>query len=288
MYGYVTMNRAEMKFKEYDVYHAYYCGLCRELKEKGGPLLQLSLSYDLTFLTLLLSSLYEPEYEEGKMRCLAHPFEAHPYVRNHYTSYVADMNRILLFFKTEDDWRDEKKILRKLYGNLLKCKNKKTMSCYRKKSERIMEEMKKLRVMEEAGEDNPDAPASCFGNILAEVFAPNQDEWSDTLREIGYYMGRFIYIMDAYDDMEKDEKKKNYNVLLSRKDMPDFDEYVRQILLYNAAQASKSFETLPVLSNAEILRNILYSGMLLRFDEIRKKKTEDKTKEDRQVDERSL
>lgn len=76
MFGYIVVNQSEMKFKEYDVYRSYYCGLCQSLKERYGVLGQLSLNYDMTFILMLLTGLYEPEDVVGQCRCVAHPFES--------------------------------------------------------------------------------------------------------------------------------------------------------------------------------------------------------------------
>ena len=70
MFGYIAINKAEMKFKDYDVYQAYYCGLCRRLKECYGKRGQLTLSYDMTFLIVLLTGLYEPKTVTGETRCI--------------------------------------------------------------------------------------------------------------------------------------------------------------------------------------------------------------------------
>lgn len=95
MFGYIVVNQQEMKFKEFDEYHRYYCGLCRALKEDQGAKGQLSLSYDMTFLVLLLTGLYEPSEERGTKRCVVHPMTKHEYARNLYSDYAADMNRYL-------------------------------------------------------------------------------------------------------------------------------------------------------------------------------------------------
>lgn len=68
MFGYVVVNQSEMKFKEYDVYRSYYCGLCQSLKERYGVLGQLSLNYDMTFILMLLTGLYEPKEQEDQCR----------------------------------------------------------------------------------------------------------------------------------------------------------------------------------------------------------------------------
>ena len=104
MFGYVLINKPELKFKEYDIYKSYYCGLCHTLKKRHGIVGQISLTYDMTFLTLLLTSLYEPDITEERHRCISHPLSKHLMVSSQYTDYVADMNIILAYYKSLDDW----------------------------------------------------------------------------------------------------------------------------------------------------------------------------------------
>ena len=110
MFGYVIINKGDMKFKEFDIYHSYYCGLCQMLKKQYGFTGQLTLTYDMTFAVMLLSSLYEPEVSEDVVNCVAHPFEKHQTRQTIYTEYGADMNVLLSYYKCMDDWADEKKL----------------------------------------------------------------------------------------------------------------------------------------------------------------------------------
>ena len=119
MFGYIIINKGDMKFKEFDVYHSYYCGLCQALKEKYGKAGQISLTYDMTFLVMLLGSLYEPETEMKEVKCIAHPFEKHPVRMNPFSVYGADMNVLFTYYKCLDDWEDEKKVTRLAYGKIL-------------------------------------------------------------------------------------------------------------------------------------------------------------------------
>jgi len=128
LFGYIIVNKPEMKFKEFDLYHAYYCGLCRSLKKCYGMAGQISLSYDMTFLAMLLSGLYEPEETCSRERCVAHPLSRHMAIENIFTEYAADMNVLLTMYKCEDDWQDEKKFGRHLYGSVLKVKGRKDQS----------------------------------------------------------------------------------------------------------------------------------------------------------------
>ena len=111
MFGYVVMNKPEIKFKDFDLYRSFYCGLCRELRERYGVTGQISLTYDMTFVILLLSGLYEPPTRKGTTRCIIHPVRKQPVRKNAITEYAADMNVFLAYYKCEDDWKDEKKLL---------------------------------------------------------------------------------------------------------------------------------------------------------------------------------
>lgn len=120
MFGYVVVNKPELKFREFDVYRAYYCGLCHSLSKRHGLSGQLTLSYDMTFLVILLSSLYEPEHSVTSKRCIVHPLKRQNIISSEFTDYVADMNVILSYFKCLDDWHDDRSVLKLAYSKLLK------------------------------------------------------------------------------------------------------------------------------------------------------------------------
>lgn len=273
MFGYVVPNKPEMKIREYTLYRSYYCGLCRELKSRYGKSGQMTLSYDTTFLAFLLTSLYEPEEEEkGMVRCMAHPLEKQPVVKNEYTAYAADINIILSYYSCEDDWNDEKKLRKKFLAAALKKKDARAEGIYPEKAGVITQKLDELHRYESEGCEDLDLVAGCFGSIMAEIFACRHDEWEQTLRRFGFFLGKFIYILDAYDDMDQDEKEGSYNPLLIHRNDPGFEEWVREILTMMMAECSKSFELLPIVNNVAILRNILYSGVWSRYDEIQAKK----------------
>jgi hypothetical protein len=133
-----------------------------------------------------------------------------------------------------------------------------------------------LHQAEKAGETDLDKVSGYFGEIMAEIFAYRKDEWEPTLRRMGFYLGKFIYLMDAYDDLERDKKTGSYNPLLPRADRPDFDEKCKELLTMMMAECSRSFEVLPILENLDILRNILYSGIWSRFNAITEEKEKKK------------
>lgn len=269
MFGYVVINQQELKFREYDLYRSYYCGLCRVLKKRYGGIGQITLSYDTTFLAMLLSGLYEPAETCTTCRCVAHPLERHAVRTSEYTDYAADINIILSYWSCVDDWQDEKKLKKLFFARLLKGRNEKAKALWKDKTEVIVRELHQLHDIEQAGSTDLDEASGCFGRIMAEIFACKQDEWESTLRRMGFFLGKFIYLMDAYDDIEKDRRNGSYNVLLPMSGQPGFDDRCRSILTMMMGECSKAFELLPIVRNASILRNILYSGVWACFDKVR-------------------
>lgn len=272
MFGYIIINKGDMKFKEFDIYQSFYCGLCRALKDRYGVLGQISLTYDMTFLVMLLSSLYEPETVKGKTKCIAHPFEQHQTSRNCYSDYAADMNVLFTYYKCMDDWNDDKKVIKLAYGKLIKGAYNKISSEYGAKVKKIDGLMRELSIQEKKGNEDVDKMSGLFGEIMGEILAVKQDEWEDALRMLGVYLGKYIYLLDAYEDIEEDIKNNRYNPLKKRYENPDFDEEVRTILTMMMAGCSQEFEKLPIIENIEILRNILYSGVWYRYEVVREKR----------------
>ena len=266
MFGYIVINKAEMKFKDYDMYHSYYCGLCKRLKECYGRRGQMTLSYDMTFLIVLLTGLYEPETDVDIVNCIAHPFEKHTARTNAYSDYAASMNLILTYYKCMDDWNDERKKKSYAVMQALKPKMKEINEQYPEKISRVRTNLQKLSILEMENEQNIDLMAGLFGEIMAELFAYRHDEWETSLRKIGFFLGKFVYLMDAYEDVEKDIKTGNYNPFKQMfEEDKDFAEDIRSLLTLMMAECSREFEKLPILLHADILRNILYSGVWQKY-----------------------
>ena len=279
MFGYVIVNKAEMKFKEFDVYHSYYCGLCRKLKEKYGATGQISLSYDMTFLLMLLSGLYEPKTTKSSCKCIAHPFEEHVTRSNVFTDYMADMNVLFAYYKCQDDWEDEKKLYKLLYGKALEGKTKKAREIYQDKYRKIDLLMHDMTEAEKSGKADIDTMAGLFGQIMVQIVVCKEDEWTENLARFAFYLGKFIYLMDAYEDVEEDIRKGTYNPLKKIYNNPDFEEECRTILTMMMSECCKEFEQLPILEHVEILRNVLYSGVWCRYEAVREKRSKVKEKD---------
>ena len=275
MFGYISINKAEMKFKDYDMYHSYYCGLCKCLKKCYGIRGQLTLSFDMTFLVVLLTGLYEAETKVETVRCVAHPFEKHPARVNEFTNYAAAMNLVLSYYKCKDDWDDERKKKGYAAAKLLQSRISEIEKEYPEKVQLIASNLKKLSEFEAKNEQNIDLMAGLFGDIMAEIFVYRHDVWEVSLRKMGFFLGKFIYLMDAYEDVEKDIKSGSYNPLKEAfQSNPNFAEDCRELLTLMMAECSREFEKLPILLHADILRNVLYSGVWCHYTTVTSKRNE--------------
>ena len=116
MFGYVMINKGDLKVRELETYQSFYCGLCQKLKERYGLSGQLTLSYDLTFVVILLTGLYEPKVKKGTTHCVIHPLKKQPIQVDVFSDYAADMSILLNYYKCMDDWADEQKIDRRLFA----------------------------------------------------------------------------------------------------------------------------------------------------------------------------
>ena len=279
MFGYVLINKEELKFKEYDVYKSYYCGLCQTLNNRSGRCAQFTLNYHMTILQLLLTGLYEPKTKLENFRCKIHPFKKSIKRRNEITDYIADMNLFLAYLNCIDDWEDEKKLSRKIYTIIVKNKVKKIKKQYPEKTAKLEAILKKSSEYEKKKEHDIDKISSYSGELMSELFLYKEDEWKQTLSRMGFFLGKYIYIIDAYEDIEKDLKKGNYNPFSEIYQNEGFDDFVNQILTMMISECASEFEELPIIEDVDILRNILYSGVWAKFQSIRnkRKQVEEKT-----------
>ena len=265
MFGYVVINKPELKIREYDTYRSYYCGLCAALKKRDGRICQMLLNFDCTFLALLLTGLYEPTEEIRSSRCIPHPGKKHPYVCSDAIDYCSDMTVLLAYEKSRDDWNDDRKASAKALSACLKPHAEKIAGRYPRQAKTLQSCLARLAEAEKEGSSDIDAVANLTGEFLGEIFVWKEDEWAGLMRTTGFYLGKFIYLSDAFEDLVEDEKKGSYNILLKQKQLLEKPGELDAVLNDTMARAAAAFERLPVIKNAGIIRNILYSGVWSRY-----------------------
>lgn len=258
MFGTIICNKNELTDEELARYQGTYCGLCRAIKSRYGQLERMTLNYDMTFFALLLNGLYDESNDSSIIRCPVHPVKERKIFQNKYIDYAADMTILLAYYKCKDDWEDERKQSRRLYGAFLKKDMERIEKAYPRQAACVRECLEQLGRLEKSSVSIPDEVVNCSGRMLAEIFVYQEDFWSETLRRFGYELGRFIYLMDAALDYEKDKKQHTYNPLLSMHQTP---EQAELILIQAIGNATAEFEKLPIIQDAGIMRNILYGGV---------------------------
>ncbi len=264
MFGFVMADMKELSRQQRQRYNGIYCGICRRIRAQSSNAARMALNYDMAFLALLHSSLYEPEEESGSRACRLHPIRPRPWVENPYVSYAADMNVALAYYKAMDDYNDENKRKYKKAMDILGISMDTICEKYPRQCRAIEHDISELARLEKTECANPDLPANCFGHLMAEIFVCQEDHWSQTLREMGMALGRFIYLADAIIDYRTDDKKGNYNPWLSMGQAYDREQW-EQYLVLAMARCTECFEKLPLVQDKEILDNILYSGVWLAY-----------------------
>ena len=264
MFGFVVASLEELNAEQKTRYQSVYCGICRAIRDTDGQLCRLGLSYDMAFLALLLMSLYEPDEENGRGRCIAHPAKARPWTDNEYIRYAARMNVALAAYKARDDWDDDGKYSAKLLATIFGRHEAEISAAYPRQCTAIESCIRRLSALEKEQCPNPDEPAGCFGELMAELLVVREDRWAEDLRQMGFYLGRFIYLADAAIDYRRDVKHGKYNPFAAQGCGEDFEKW-EQYLVLAMAQCTDSYERLPLVEDKGILDNILYSGIWLSY-----------------------
>lgn len=276
MFGFVTISDNDLSDSERERYRSVYCGVCRALKQRFGQLPRFALNNDLTFVALLLMSLYELEETPGLGRCAAHPVKPRPYIESEIVDYAADMTIVMAYHSMLDNWNDDRSYPSLVFSKVLKTGYERVYGRYPRQcgaceqglgniSRIERDQMQALRDVDDSESTllDPDACANEFGAIMAEVLVFKEDEWSDQLRSFGFELGRFIYQMDAVYDLPKDLESGSYNPFMQ----PDLDiDELRMLLMNRMAAVVDIFERLPLVQDAQILRSVLYAGVWGRLN----------------------
>lgn len=268
MFGYVTFFKDELKIKDFNKFRAYYCGLCKELGKQFNQLVRLGLSYDFTFLALLLDSLDNTSTGFVQAGCFKHLGRKRATVKNNpHVRYAADMSVAFMYFKLLDDVQDDFSVKSAIAMIPYWFAVRKVRKKYPDEIRVIKEHLKELSELERAKCANIDEVAHTFAKIMEVLF----DCGDEQLKRLGYNIGRFIYIADAANDYEKDVKKDKYNPF--KYAHPDKTaEQVRKLagqsMMFTLAMAGQNYENLNIVKNKDLLDNIIYLGLRQRMDAI--------------------
>ena len=267
MFGYVTADRGELKVKEEALYKAYYCGLCKSLSERYGKMPAAFLTYDSVFLALLLDSLRPDEETIRREACSLHKIKRRPVVRdNAAVDYAADVMVLLAYQKAEDTARDGNRWRGKALTTILKPAYRRVKAKYPRLVAEAEEALSELCTLENSKSPSLDRVAACSGRVTGACFRAypeGLDELTESgrrriLYRVGFDLGRWIYVQDAWEDYQKDKKAGVYNPLLYRK---EGIEGIYPLLCAYLHQLHADIDLLEIRKNKGIIDNIVRLGL---------------------------
>jgi hypothetical protein len=274
MFGYIVPDKPELKMKEYELFRGYYCGVCKSMGRSFGPLSRLALSYEAVFLGLLMAALNKEKPDLYKEACIANPFKKKWIVKNNpYVDFAADINVLLTYYKLIDNWQDERSMTSYMGKLLFTGGYRKARRKNPRADEIIGSSLEEQSKLEHGKCSSIDGAAEPTAVMIREILLLACEKHSDGVKRamgwLGYNIGKWIYTIDAYDDMEKDSKTQSYNPLLLQygykgQPLSAFKDQVRpdmeKSLFYTLSQAAGAMELLD-LNHKGIIENIIYLGM---------------------------
>lgn len=314
MLGYVRIDKGELKVREYEVYCGYYCGVCKYIGKEYGQLPRMALSYDAAFLAVMLASLDESSDMPTHEHCIAHHIQKKTVIRNEAIEYAGDVMLILAWYKLLDDANDEGKKYAKATMLLLRRIFRKLRKKHNALCRGIETHLKELSELEKSKCDSIDMAAESFAKIMEVIFAegirylygetdenagmegsaemrgdggaflsiddiPENLTPRKALAKIGYHLGKWIYLIDAADDIEENIESGSYNPLIYRfsfdgaaESAAEFRKRIEEALNFNLfhylAVIGNSVNSLDIKKNKGIIENIIYFGLNRKTEEI--------------------
>ncbi len=282
MFGYVTPYKMELKIKDYEMFKAYYCGLCISIKNNFSNLCRMTLNYDMTFLGILLDSLEYSKHKYVVTKCIAHPMKKRPKViDNRALDYAAFCNVSLVYYKLLDDYNDDNSLSKKFISMYIKKFINKSKEDLSPILVNIEENIKKLSFLEKSGEiisiDELSDPFASLTAFIVSYYYKNENFYNE-LYDLGYNLGRWIYIIDAFDDLKEDMEKHKFNAInkafnvenLSYEDLIIKEgNRIEFNLIMSANSTSEALDKLSINKNKDLLFNILQLGLMNKIETIK-------------------
>lgn len=265
MLGYVRAYRPEMKFKDYDLYRGVYCSLCKAIGKRYGLIARLTLSYDFTFLAILRMAVRENKICMRKSHCSFNPMKKCYDCSESSVdiAYTADVSMMTFYYKIKDNINDSrffKKLLCKMlmpYANHIFKKAKRNNPVIAEKLGELMDEQARAEKRGAGVDEAADASAKMLAEMVSTDIESSDDK---ALRWLGYYLGRWVYLIDAVDDCEDDIKTGSFNPLKKRYNLPNFKEYCERMLSLTVGEAINNMNKLEFYRFYDIIDNVLNYG----------------------------
>lgn len=266
MFGYVKACKPELKVKEYEIYKAVYCSLCKKLGKNYGILSRFTLSYDFTFLALLNMSMREGCDGFVQKRCAFNPLKKCNYCKDDTALEMpAAAAMIMLYYKILDNISDERGLKKVGYWFLkpiFSHAHKKAAKQCPKIETAVAKYITAQNKLETANCTLIDEAADPTARVMEEILSlcSDNDTQKRVLSRLGYCLGRYIYLLDAAVDLADDKKTGNYNVLKNIGEK-EVKTRITEQLYFCVNESIRAFELLDIKKYKTILGNIIYLGL---------------------------
>lgn len=274
MFGYIKPYKPQMRVMEFDTYKAIYCGMCHQLGKEYGILARLTLSYDFTFLALLELALAAENPTFARRRCYANPLKRCPCCTSRsQLQFSCAAAVITLHYKNQDNWQDGgfwQRVIARIFGLCIRRAYHKARRAYPLLEQAVAEQMAAQAELESAGCTSVDAACEPTAKALGTIFSllAKQESQKRVLERFGYLIGRWVYLMDALDDMEKDLRSGGYNPFLLRESIKpgelqritEIKERAKKTLYLTTGEIERTFALLELQRYQSILENFVEFG----------------------------
>lgn len=265
MFGYIRPVREELKCRDVDLYRATYCGLCRTMRRRCGILAPMVLNFDFTFLAVLMAP-KEGEQLSFSCRCHVPPFRRRCMcTQSAALEAAADESVILAYWQLRDSVRDERfwnGLPARIFSLLLRHSYRRAAARQPEFDRTVVRQLEQLHRLE--GESCPsiDRPADTFAVLLQAAVPKTGDAGRDrAMEQLLYHLGRWIYLIDARDDLEEDIRCGAYNPLVLRYDAGHWDEELGLTLNHSLNLMRSACALIDLGRQEELVHNVLYLGL---------------------------
>lgn len=287
MFGYLTTDRPHLYVKDDELYKALYCGLCKGIGKGCGQICRFTLSYDITFLSALAHNIKNIDVKATKQHCIAHPFSKKTMiVCDDLSVLLGYVNTLLTYYKLTDDIMDEKK--GKLKRTLFSSGFRRTRNKHPQLFEIVEEQMKIQSETEKREEVSVDRAADPFAVMMRKIgdYVLGKEFTTEYTSELMYLLGKWVYLIDALDDVDKDVKKNNfnafvkaYNVTSKRQLLKERQSDLNFIFSTLFSQMRYDLKNIKFYFNRDLTDNIILRGIVLTTQRLMNTSCEKEKKE---------
>ncbi len=278
MFGYVIPDKPNMFIKDFTLYRAFYCGLCKSIGKRCSQLMRLTTNYDMTFFNVFIHALTGTQIEISNEACILNPVKKKSIAKqNPLMISVTDANTILAHYKAVDDVADDNSAGKKIADSLVIRRHfKKACERNPQMAEIIRNGFTELNRLESERCENEDLIAHQFATVLKELTRLlAKDDYSEAAGNLMYNLGRWVYFADAFDDADEDAKKKEFNVFLTNYEYKDRETFVKDkgadaafVLNCCLREINDAFDNVKLKSYEGVVTNIVWYGLKEQTDRL--------------------